>query len=91
MSSSWEDLFPLVTVHKLVRDVCDQNPLILDTLDIKVKNRDFRFEKRWLKEDNFLDRVKRCWDQQVFAKDSLDRLIKKLKNVKKALKGWGAN
>jgi hypothetical protein len=27
----------------------------------------------------------------VFAKDSLDRLMKKLKNVKKALKGWGAN
>ncbi|KAK1697578.1 hypothetical protein QYE76_014275 [Lolium multiflorum] len=77
--------------HKLVREVSDHNPLILDTLDIKVKNKDFRFEKRWLKEDSFLDRVKRCWDQQVFAKDSLDRLVKKLKNVKKALKGWGAN
>jgi hypothetical protein len=27
----------------------------------------------------------------VFARDSLGRLVKKLKNVKKALKGWGAN
>jgi exonuclease III len=39
MSSSWEDLFPLVTVHKLVRDMSDHNPLILDTLDIKVKKK----------------------------------------------------
>jgi hypothetical protein len=83
MSNSWEDLFPLVTVHKLVREVSDHNPLILDTLDIKVKNRDFRFEKRWLKEDSFLDRVRRCWDQQVFARDSLGRLVKKLKMSRK--------
>jgi exonuclease III len=46
MSSSWEELFPLVTVHKLVRDISDHNPLILDTLDIMVKKRDFRFEKK---------------------------------------------
>jgi hypothetical protein len=75
-SSSWEDLFPLVTVHKLVREVSDHNPLILDTLDIRVKNREFRFEKRWINEENFLDRVKRSWDQQVFANNSLERLQK---------------
>jgi hypothetical protein len=91
MSSSWEMLFPLVTVHKLVRDMSDHNPLILDTLDIRIRKKEFRFEKRWLAEDSFLDRVKLCWNQQVFAKDSLDRLLKKLKNVKKSLKGWGAN
>jgi hypothetical protein len=74
ISISWEDLFPLVTVQKLVREVSDHNPLILDTLDIRVKNRDFRFEKRWLNEENFLGRVKRSWAQQVFANNSLDRL-----------------
>jgi hypothetical protein len=91
MSSSWEDLFPLVTVHKLVSEVSDHNPLILDTLDIREKSREFRFEKRWLSEENFIDRVRRCWSQQVFASNSLERLQKKLKNVKMALKGWGAN
>jgi exonuclease III len=53
MSSSWEDLFPLVTIHKLVREISDHSPLILDTLDIGEKNRDFRFEKRWLCEETF--------------------------------------
>jgi hypothetical protein len=91
MSSSWEDLFPLVTVHKPVRDISDHSPLILDTLDIREKNRDFRFEKIWLCEETFLDRVKRSWTKQVFATNSLERLQKKLKNVKMALKGWGAN
>ena len=91
MSSFWEDLFRLVTVHKLVREVSDHNPLILDTLDIRVKNRKFRFEKRWINEENILDRIKRSWAQQVFANNRLDRLQKILKNVKTALKGWGAN
>jgi hypothetical protein len=91
MSNSLEDLFPLVIVHKLVRVISDHSPLILDTLDIREKNRDFRFEKRWLREDNFLDRVQRSWTKQVFAINSVDRLQKKLKNVKRALKGWGAN
>jgi exonuclease III len=39
MSSSWEMLFPLVTVHKLVRDMSDHNPLILDTLDIRIRKK----------------------------------------------------
>ena len=28
MSYDWEDLFPLVTARKLVRDVSDHNPLL---------------------------------------------------------------
>jgi hypothetical protein len=31
MSPDWEDLFPLVTVRKLVREVSDHNALLLDT------------------------------------------------------------
>jgi hypothetical protein len=92
MSSSWEDIFPLTIVHKLVRDLSDHNPLILDTMEARANiNRDFRFEKRWVKEEDFLDRVRRSWAQCVVANNSLDRLQKKLKNVKKSLKGWGAN
>jgi hypothetical protein len=71
MSSSCEDLFPLVTVHKLVREISDHNPLILDTMDIRLKNREFRFENRWIKEENFLDRIKRlvstCGGQYYIA------------------------
>jgi hypothetical protein len=74
-----------------VREVSDHNPLILDTLDIRLKNREFRFEKRWINEENFLDRIKISWSQHVVANNSMDRLQKKLKNVKNSLKGWGAN
>ena len=30
MSSDWEDLFPLVSVHKMVKEISDHNPLLLD-------------------------------------------------------------
>ena len=35
MSPDWEDLFPLVAVRKLVRDVSDHNPLLLSTNPIR--------------------------------------------------------
>jgi hypothetical protein len=92
MSSDWEDLFPLTTVHKLSRDISDHNPLILDTLENKPKKKyPFRFEKNWTKEEDFLDRVGRIWQQNVRARNSLDRVQKKLKAVKNGLKGWGHN
>jgi hypothetical protein len=75
-----------------VRDVSDHNTLILDTMEARTKiNRNFIFEKRWITEDDFLDRVRRSWTQNVVASNSLDRLQKKLKNVKKCLKEWEAN
>jgi hypothetical protein len=92
MNDSWECLFPLATVHKLVKEMSDHNPLILDTMEQKNKvNRDFKFEKAWLHEDDFLSRVSRSWSIPRRAADSLGKLQHKLKNVKKDLKGWGAN
>jgi hypothetical protein len=83
MSSSWEDMFPLTTVHKLSREISDHNPMILDTLEVKVKkNKGFGFEKRWIKEDDFLSRVARVWHQDVRASSSLEKIHKKLKMSK---------
>jgi hypothetical protein len=92
ISREWELLFPLTTVHKLIREISDHNPIILDTMEGREKQaREFRFEKRWLKEEDFITRVARIWSQPVRAKDSLAFFQQKLKNVKKVLKGWGAN
>jgi exonuclease III len=33
MNDAWENLFPFTNVHKLVREICDHNPLILDTME----------------------------------------------------------
>jgi hypothetical protein len=82
-------MFPLVTVHKISRYVYDHNPIILDTLENREqKSRNFKFEKSWLKEDDFLDNVERIWRQPVYAKNSLEVVQIKLKRVKSCLKGW---
>jgi hypothetical protein len=92
VSKEWELLFPLTTVHKLAREVSDHNPLILDTMENREqRSREFRFEKRWLKEDSFVSRVDRIWARPVRFSDSLGKFQSKLKNVKNNFKGWGAN
>jgi hypothetical protein len=92
MNDSWENLFPLTTVHKLVRELSDHNPLILDTMEQRDKVvRDFKFEKAWLQVEDFLIRVSRAWQNPVRASDSLGKLQLKLKNVKKDLRRWGEN
>jgi hypothetical protein len=76
--------FPITTVHKLTREVSDHSPIIIDTMEGKEnQRREFRFEKRWLKEEDFLHRVDRIWAQPVRARDSLARFQEKLKLVKK--------
>jgi hypothetical protein len=56
----WELLFPLTTVHKLSREISDHNPIILDTMEGREKqSREFRFDKRWLKDESFLAKVDR--------------------------------
>ena len=88
----WEKLFPLTIVHKLSREVSDHSPLILDTMEgQETGGREFRFEKSWLQCDDFLARVEKVWKKRVNGKNSLDRLQKKLKNVRNDLKGWGVH
>uniref|UniRef100_A0A453F4H0 Endonuclease/exonuclease/phosphatase domain-containing protein n=1 Tax=Aegilops tauschii subsp. strangulata TaxID=200361 RepID=A0A453F4H0_AEGTS len=93
MSFDWEDLFPLVTVRKLVRDVSDHNPLLLSSGAKKNTSHqhEFRFELSWLRDDNFYPTAKRIWDQPVRADDPIDILNIKLKWLKKYFKGWGSN
>jgi hypothetical protein len=92
VSKEWELLFPLTTIHKLSREISDHSPIILDTMEGREKQiKEFRSDKRWLKEENFLPKVYRIWSQPVRARDSLSCFQQKLKNLKKFLKGWGAN
>jgi hypothetical protein len=55
------------------------------------RSREFRFEKRWLKEESFLLRVDKVWAKPVIGRDSLGKFQGKLKNVRNNLKGWDAN
>jgi hypothetical protein len=68
----------------MTREISDHNPL--DTMEGKKnKMREFRFEKRWLKENDFMPRVARIWVHPVRAKESLALFQAKLKNVEKKL------
>jgi hypothetical protein len=53
------------------------------------QSREFRFDKRWFKDECFLAKVDRIWAQPVRGRDSLSLFQLKLKNVKKSLRGWG--
>jgi hypothetical protein len=84
--------FPLTIVHKLSREISDHNPIILDTIEGSIpSNRELRFDKRWLKEEDFLARVPKIWSLLFIVKYSLEVIQIKLKRVKNDLKGWGAN
>jgi hypothetical protein len=66
MNSDSENIFALTTVHKISRDVSDHNPIFLDTMENREqKNRTFRFEKIWFREEDFLSIVEKVWKQHV--------------------------
>jgi hypothetical protein len=92
MSKDWEALFPKVCVHKLPRYFSDHNPLIMATLchqDPKVN--EFKFELSWLRHPDFYQKVKDIWEVPTRDNRVLDRVLFKIKKVKKILIGWGYN
>lgn len=76
-SFEWEDLFPLATVHKLVRDVSDHDLLLLSSRTKKPNTfhqREFSFKLSWFKDENCYSIAKWIWEQPVFAEDPIVKL-----------------
>uniref|UniRef100_A0A453J5C9 Endonuclease/exonuclease/phosphatase domain-containing protein n=1 Tax=Aegilops tauschii subsp. strangulata TaxID=200361 RepID=A0A453J5C9_AEGTS len=64
MSSDWEDLYPLASVTKIVKNLSDHNPLLLDggvTSSRAPGNRCFKFDNAWLSNPEFLPLVSEIW------------------------------
>jgi hypothetical protein len=92
MSPSWEDIFPLVHVKKIVRKLSDHNMPLLDSgCGNLIHHKEFRFDVAWFDDENFLPNVERIWEKNVYCHDPIDILNIKLKRFKKYFKGWGAN
>lgn len=92
VNDSWESIFPLMIVGKLVREMSDHNPLLIDIMETKEQRRkDFRYDTAWHKHPEFLTRMEKLWHEPVVASDSLGIIQEKLKKVKKSFKGWGHN
>jgi hypothetical protein len=56
-----------------------------------VNRREFRFELFWLKHPDFFPMVAEIWSAPTRDVVVLDKILFKLKKVKKFLKGWGFN
>jgi hypothetical protein len=92
VTKKWEILFPTAHVYKMPRIMSDHNPLILSTQNAqRGKMREFRFELSWLKDPEFLSKVKRLWEEPTRDSSILDKVHFKLGKVRKFLKGWGYN
>jgi hypothetical protein len=86
MSPALENLFPLVQVRKLVSELSDHSPLLLisgDSNTTLLKNREFKFDIAWFKQDDFLDTVTKIWSKPVRSVDPIDILNIQLKRFKK--------
>ena len=92
MSGSWENIFPLVKVKKLPRNISDHNPLVVDSGNLSAKmHSSFVFEIGWLKHPDFKQIIERIWSKPCRAKSTLDKIQQKLKLCKQYLKGWDWN
>jgi hypothetical protein len=90
MNDKWESLFPLTTLRKRPRLMSDHNPLLLCTeQEQKKKAKHFSFETSWLKQEDFIIKVKEIWTKPVVTKDAIEKWYIKLNKIKKFLKGWG--
>lgn len=92
VTKEWEDCFPNAIVKKLPRDISDHNPLILSMGSCNTpRHIQFRFERSWISNPDFLPAVRKIWDKPCNAKTTLDRIQQKLKLIKQYFKGWGFN
>jgi hypothetical protein len=92
MSGDWENRFPTVQVHKHPRELSDHNPLVLSTRQRdRNRKRDFKFELSWLQDNVCVKRIQEIWEQPIRDVNALDRVLFRMKKVKKFLKGWGFN
>jgi exonuclease III len=90
MNDKWESLFPLTTLRKRPRLMSDHNPLLLCTeQEQKKKAKHFSFETSWLKQEEFIIKVKEIWTKPVVTKDAIEKWYIKLNIIQKFLKGWG--
>ena len=61
MYEEWENMYPLVSVRKLVQEISHHNPLLLSTGEEgqdAPKPREFPFDLSWIKDDRFLPLVR---------------------------------
>jgi hypothetical protein len=86
----WDSLFPASSSKARVGS--DHTPIIVDTGALKIPHdKQFRFEKWWLKIEGFEQVVAKFWQAPCHLQNSVDRWQFKMRKSRKGLKGWSAN
>ncbi|KAG2610412.1 hypothetical protein PVAP13_4KG200001 [Panicum virgatum] len=96
MTTSWKQHFPLCNLTTLTIVGSNHCPLLLDTGEVPAyKKKQFYFEKQWLKQDGFSQRLKDKWKEgQNRCPEgaySLDKWHGLLRLLRQNLRGWGDN
>jgi hypothetical protein len=69
MNNECEALYPLTNLRKIPIYMSDHNPLLLSTEQEKMKKqKQFCFETAWIKQEDFLPKIKEIWEKPVTAK-----------------------
>ncbi|CAA0812281.1 Unknown protein, partial [Striga hermonthica] len=89
-SFDWSQLFPIVTVHNVIRSSSDHSVLLLD-MGLKRQRRksSFHFDKRWLHKEGFSEVVTRAWQIPVEGTPFF-QIKEKIKNTRIALLIWSS-
>jgi hypothetical protein len=88
VSTCWDSLFPA----RKARVGSDHTSLIVDAGCLKVPHeKQFRFEKWWLKIEGFDQVVAKFWLAPCHLEKSIDIWQFEMRNTRKGLKGWSAN
>lgn len=91
MSIDWEEMFPLVSVCALVRELSDHTPLLVDTGSGGFVAASFKFELCWLLRPELEVLVREVWTIDASNLSSLDAWQFRLRLLRRRLKGWNRN
>ena len=88
---AWSQMFPSVRVHHLPGSLSDHCPLWISSDDENIRfyrrNRPFRFEAAWLKDERCEGVVKTAWKHNV-PSSPMERLISRVEVCRANLQTW---
>jgi hypothetical protein len=88
VSTEWDLRYPDLMQKKLTRVCSDHAPIILCGGIRQDGKRPFKFENMWLKEEGFVEKVRRWWGSFSFWGSPSFVLAKKLRALKGEIKRW---
>lgn len=90
-SSSWAISYPSTSVRALDMIPSDHCPCVVSISTLIPKNRAFRFEKFWLKHQDYQNNLIQSWDLPTVSNDRAKLITAKLKCLRKYLREWQAS